>query len=94
MFAVLSINIKVKDIQKCDTVVLNMMSKLVTACIFHALKGLCQVKLGPRFCFDEKKSLKVLKMKHFHDYLFNIPMGIFFFFFSLFFSTSIDPQYS
>lgn len=57
LFAVLSINTKVKDIQKSDTIVLIMMSKLVIASIFHALKGLCQVKLGPRFCFDREKPL-------------------------------------
>lgn len=85
LFAVLSINTKVKDIQKSDTTVLNMMSKLVIVWNFHALKGLCQVKLGPRFCFDKEKPVKVLKMKHYHDYLSSIPMGIFFPFFPLFF---------
>lgn len=85
MFAVLRINTKVKDTQKSDTIVLNMMSKLVIACNFHALKGPWQVKLGLRFCFHTEKPLKVLKLKHFHDYLFNSPMGTF---------SSIDLQYS
>lgn len=81
LFAVLSINTKVKDIQKIDTTVLNMMSKLVTVRNFQTLKGLHQVKLDPIFCFDKEKPLKLLKMKHFHDYLFNVPMGTFSFFF-------------
>lgn len=85
LFVVFSINTKVKDLQKSDTVVLNTMSKLVTACSFHALKGPCQVKLGHRFYFDKEKPLKVLKIKHFHDYAFNIPMGSFSWFFSFFF---------
>lgn len=77
LFAIFRINTKVKATQKSDTIVLNMMSKLVIACNFHALKGLCQVKLAHRFCFDTEKALKVLKMKHCHDYLFSIPMETF-----------------
>lgn len=59
------------------------MSRLVIACNFHTLKGLCEVRLGPRFCFDKEKPLKVFKMKQFHDYLLNITKETFVFYFLL-----------